>query len=284
LDKFDPAEVLKITESEGISTLGGIPIMFIMEMKLPEFASTDFSKVESFIWSGAAAPRQMLATFNEICQKTGAVIYTGYGATEMAGFVTYSDKHDDMETLLKAAGKIAPPFELKIVDEHRNELPDGEVGEIAVRGPFLMAGYLNRPEETAKVIDKEGWYYSSDLAHKDEKGNIYLTGRKSEMFKTGGENVFPIEIEDILATHESVFLAAVISVPDETYQEVGWAFILKQPGTLVTEEELNIFCKTKLANFKVPKRFFIRELLPLTPSGKVNKIDLKNEVKDILKK
>ncbi|MBW1814054.1 MAG: AMP-binding protein [Deltaproteobacteria bacterium] len=283
LDKFDPAEMLNLLESEGISCLGGMPVMFILEMKLSEFATTDFSKVESFIWSGAAAPKPMLDTLQAISRKTDTLMYTGYGSTEMAGFVTYTEKGDDLEILQKSAGKIAAPFELKIVDEERNELPDGKVGEIAVRGPFLMKGYLNKPEETAKVIDKDGWYYSSDLAYKDDRGYIYLTGRKSEMFKTGGENVFPLEIEDILTTHESVFFAAVIGVPDDTFQEVGWAFIMLQPGTSVTEEELKKYCKSRLANFKVPKRFFIREMLPLTPSGKVHKITLKKEIDKIFK-
>jgi acyl-CoA synthetase (AMP-forming)/AMP-acid ligase II len=283
LEKFDPAEVLKKVEEEGVTHFGQPPVMFLMEMKMPQFMETDFKKVTTFLWAGAAAPKIMIDALDRICQKTGAMMITGYGSTETCGFVTYSEKGDDYETLLKSAGKIAPPFELKIVDDNRNELPDGEVGEIAVRGDFLMKGYLNKPEETKKVIDKDGWFYTSDLAYKNDRDYIYITGRKSEMFKTGGENVFPLEIEETLESHESVLFAAVIGVPDEIFQEVGWAYVMTMPGKTVTEEELQQLCKSKLANFKVPKKFFIRPLLPMTHSGKVDKVSLKNEIKEMQK-
>ena len=209
---------------------------------------------------------------------------TGYGSTEVGGFVTYSDANDGMEIIQRSAGKIAEPFELKIVDDNRKEVQNGVIGEIAVRGPFLMKGYLNNPEETAIVIDKDCWYYTSDLAYKDDKDNIYITGRKSEMFKTGGENVFPLEIENVLTTHSKVLFAAVINVPDELYQEVAWAFIMPNPGMSVSEEELRELCKSKLANFKVPKRFLIRSSLPITETGKVDKVSLKKEIPELLNK
>ena len=183
---------------------------------------------------------------------------------------------------MKTAGKIAEPFELKITDEQRNELPDGQVGEIAVRGPFLMKGYYNNPDATAEVIDDDGWYYTSDLAFRDERGYIHITGRTSEMFKSGGENVYPREIEEILEGHPGVLFSAVIGVPDEMFQEVGWAFIMVKPGQTVEEEELRSICKERLANFKVPKKFFIRPLLPLLASGKVNRIALKEEIDNML--
>ena len=223
----------------------------------------------------------MIDVLSAVCQKTGASLITGYGSTEVCGFVTYTEKGDDPETLMKTAGRIADPFELKIVDDDRNELPDGQVGEIAVRGPFIFEEYLNMPEETAKVMDREGWYFTNDLAFKDNRGYIHITGRKSEMFKTGGENVFPREVEEVLEGHASVLFAAVIGVPDEVFQEVGWAFIMLQPGKEVAEEELQALCKTKLANYKVPKKFFIRPVLPVLPSGKVNKVELKKEIESI---
>ena len=185
---------------------------------------------------------------------------------------------------LKTAGKIAHPFELKIVDNQRRILPVGEIGEIAVRGSFLMKGYYNKPEETAKVIDPDGWYYTTDLAFQDESGYIHITGRLSEMFKSGGENVYPREVEEVIETHGSVLFAAVLGVPDEIYQELGWAFVMPTPGKNVTEEELLNLCKSALANFKVPKKFFIRPLLPLLASGKVNKMALKDEIREMMKK
>lgn len=282
MDSFHPVESLKMVERERITLIGQVPVMFLLQMKQPQFRETDFSSVEQFVWAGAAAPKIMVDVLSGICQKTGASLITGYGSTEVCGFVTYTEPNEEPDRLLHSAGKIAEPFELKIVDDDRRELPDGEIGEIAVRGPFLFQEYLNKPEETAAVIDEEGWYYTSDLARKDEWGYIYITGRKSEMFKTGGENVFPREVEDVLESHAGVLFAAVIGVPDPLYQEVGWAFIMHKPGAEVREEELLELCKQRLANFKVPKRFFIRPSLPLLPAGKVNKVALKQEIESLI--
>ncbi len=283
MEQFDPIGALMTIEKEKITMFGQVPVMFLLQMKQPEFFQTDFSHVRLMAWAGAAAPKVMIDVLSGICAKTGGMMITGYGSTEVCGFVTYTEKGDDLDTLLKTAGKIAPPFELKIVDDERRELPDGQIGEIAVRGAFMFKGYLNKPEATAEVLDAEGWYYTSDLAFKDARGYITITGRKSEMFKTGGENVYPREIEEIIETHPSVLFAAVMGVPDEIYQEVGWAFVMPSPGKEVTEEELRDLCRTKLANFKVPKKFFIRPLLPLLASGKVNKLALKEEIKGMLK-
>ena len=278
MDSFDPVSSIKMVEKERVTMLGQVPVMFLLQMKQPDFMTADLSSVEYFIWAGAAAPKLMIDVLSAVIQKTGAGLLTGYGSTEVCGFVTYTEAGDDIDTLTKTAGKIAAPFALKIVDDEHHELPDGEVGEIAVKGPFLFKEYLNMPEETAKAVDKDGWYFTNDLAFKDDRGYIHITGRKSEMFKTGGENVFPREVEEVLESHQSVLFAAVIGVPDEVFQEVGWAFIMLQPGKGVTEDELRALCNTKLANYKVPKRFFIRPVLPLLPSGKVNKVELKKEI------
>lgn len=283
MEQFDPVGALKTIEKEKITMFGQVPVMFLLQMKQPEFFQTDFSRVRLMAWAGAAAPKLMIDVLSGICAKTGGMMVTGYGSTEVCGFVTYTEKGDDVDTLLKTAGKIAPPFELKIVDDDHRELPDGQVGEIAVRGPFMFKGYLNKPEAMAEVLDRDGWYYTSDLAFKDARGYITITGRKSEMFKTGGENVYPREIEEILETHLSVLFSAVMGVPDEIYQEVGWAFVMPMPGKEVTEEELRELCRSKLANFKVPKKFFIRPLLPLLASGKVSKLALEEEIKGLLK-
>ncbi|HOD27923.1 MAG TPA: class I adenylate-forming enzyme family protein [Syntrophales bacterium] len=283
MEQFDPVGALKTIEKEKITMFGQVPVMFLLQMKQPEFFQTDFSRVRLMAWAGAAAPKVMIDVLSGICAKTGGMMITGYGSTEVCGFVTYTEKDDDLDTLLKTAGRIAPPFELKIVDDDHRELPDGEIGEIAVRGPFMFKGYLNKPEATAEVLDRDGWYYTSDLAFKDARGYITITGRKSEMFKTGGENVYPREIEEIIETHPSVLFSAVMGVPDEIYQEVGWAFVMPTPGKEVTEEELRELCRSKLANFKVPKKFFVRPLLPLLASGKVSKLALKEEIKGLLK-
>jgi acyl-CoA synthetase (AMP-forming)/AMP-acid ligase II len=283
MDQFDPVGSLKMIEKERITLFGQVPVMFLLQMKQPGFFQTDFSSLKLIAWAGAAAPKIMLDVLMGICSQINAMLVTGYGSTEVCGFVTYTEKGDDLETLMKTAGKIAPPFELKIVDENRRELPNGQVGEIAVRGPFMFREYLNKPEATAEVLDSQGWYYTSDLAVRDDRGYITISGRKSEMFKTGGENVYPREIEEIIEAQGGILFAAVIGVPDEIYQEVGWAFAMTLPGQEVTEEALREYCKSRMANFKVPKKFIIRPLLPLLANGKVDKLTLKKEIAEMMK-
>jgi len=231
--------------------------------------------VKCFIWGGAGVPQLVLDVLKPIAAKSGAKMHTGYGSTELCGFVTYTLGDENDEQLSKSVGKIVPPFELKIVDENRKELPQGEIGELAVRGPSVMKGYLNNPKVTRDVLDSDGWYYTSDLGRIDADGYIYLSGRSSEMYKTGGENVFPREIEEVLESHPAVLFAAVIGVKDELYDEVGHSVVMLKPGKEVTEEELRRYCKEHLTNFKVPKRFTIQDQLPLLPNGKVNKMALR---------
>ena len=175
----------------------------------------------------------------------------------------------------KSVGKVVPPFEMKIVDEERQEVTTGTLGELAFRGPNVMKGYLNDQKNTRAVLDAEGWYYTSDLGHVDEEGYIYLAGRSSEMFKTGGENVFPREVEEVLENHPAVLFAAVMGVPDDLYQEVGHGFVMLKPGQEVDAASLKAHAKGHLANFKVPKEVYIVSELPLLPNGKVNKIALR---------
>jgi len=282
MDRFDPAATLEIIGRERINGLGQLPVMFLLLFKEPSFFETDMSNIQTFIWAGASAPKLMIDILSNICENSGAAMFTGYGSTETCGFITYTEKGDDLETLANSAGKIVEPFELKIVDSDRNEVPSGRIGEIAVRGAFLMKGYFNNPETTAEAIDEEGWFYTSDLASKDDRGYIYMAGRSSEMYKTGGENVFPREIEELLETHSSVLFAAVIGVPDELYQEVGWAYVMTMPEQTVGEEDLRRLCKERLVNFKIPKRFFVRPLLPIMANGKVDKMALKKEAASMM--
>lgn len=282
MDRFDPVESLKVIEKEKINVVGQVPVMFLLQFQQQVFWEVDVRNIELFAWAGSAAPELMVRVLSGIAQNTGAKLITGYGSTETCGFVTYTEKDDDTGTLLHTVGKIAPPFELKIVDSNRAELPDGQIGEIAVRGPFIFSRYWNMPEETARVLDENGWYYTTDLAYRDQRGYIHITGRISEMFKSGGENVYPREVEEVIELDEAVLFAAVIAVPDEIFHEVGWAWIMLQPGKETTESAVENLCRAKLANYKVPKRFFIRKNLPLLANGKIDKAALREEAKKIL--
>ena len=275
MDTFDPQASLEVIERERITMVGQVPAMFLMQFQAPKFKETDWSHVKCFIWGGAGVPMLVLDVLKKIAASCGAKMLTGYGSTELCGFVTYTTGDEDDERMSKSVGKIVPPFELKIVDEGRKELPIGEVGELAVRGPSVMKGYLNNPKATRGVLDEEGWYYTSDLGRIEDDGYIYLAGRSSEMYKTGGENVFPREIEEVLESHPSVLFAAVLGVKDEVYDEVGHGFVMLKPGQQADIESLRAHCKEHLANFKVPKRFSIQDQLPLLPNGKVNKVALR---------
>jgi acyl-CoA synthetase (AMP-forming)/AMP-acid ligase II len=278
MEQFEPVETLKVIERERITVMGQVPVMFLLQMANPVFEETDFRSVQAFVWAGSAAPAPVIDALSAIASQTGAALVTGYGSTEVAGFVTYSRPGDCKQLLIESAGRVAEPFELKIVDDHRGDVPVGTTGEIAVRGPLLMDRFWGRPEDTAACKDEAGWYYTDDLAHLDDDGNIFIVGRKSERYKTGGENVYPREIEDVLAAHPNVQLSAVLGVSDPMYQEVGHAFVMPKPGTDLDAETLGAHCKEHLANFKVPKAFTILPMLPLLPTGKVNKVALRAQL------
>lgn len=278
MDRFDPAETLTILGHQRVTMLGQIPAMFLMQAGLPNFLDTDFSSLKVIVWGGAPAPQKLLKGLQQIATKIGARLVTGYGSTEACGFITYTQPDDSFELLAASVGRPPKGFEIRIVDDNRQPVSAGCVGEVALRGPFLFREYLNQPQVTAECKDNQGWFYSGDLGYLDDSGVLFLSGRKSEMYKTGGENVFPQEIEEVLCSHPAVAMAAVVGVPDPLYQEVGHALVLLRQGVSVTEQQLREHCRDHLANFKVPKRCEVCTELPLLPNGKVNKVQLKKEI------
>jgi acyl-CoA synthetase (AMP-forming)/AMP-acid ligase II len=189
--------------------------------------------------------------------------------------VTYAVGTNDLDILSETIGWPCPAYEFRLASPEGAEVPVGEPGEIQVRGDFIMLGYWNRPEATREAIDTEGWLHTGDLAMQREDGAIRLIGRLKEMFKSGGYNVYPREIEIALEAHPAVRLAAVLGVPDPVYTEVGHAFVMAEG---VSEEELREHCRARLANYKVPKRFVISADLPLLPIGKIDKRALRGLV------
>ena len=278
LDKFHPVETLETVAKEKVTVFGQIPTMFLLEFALPNYDEYDLSSVETYIWSGSSAPQSMI----EKLQKTGARLITGYGMTEVSGFVAYSSENATDNELISGAGIIDPAFEIKLVDKNHVELTcqqlsDQEIGEVALRGDCIMTKYWGRSEQTAEAVDKDGWYYTGDMARLDDKGNIYLAGRSKDMFISGGYNIYPREIEAVIEQFPGVSMTCVIPVADPIYQEVGKALIVSNGSLDFDENKINDFCREHLSNFKVPKFFQQVESFPLLANGKLDKKTILDE-------
>jgi acyl-CoA synthetase (AMP-forming)/AMP-acid ligase II len=273
MERFDARGVLETIATERASVWGQVPTMFQLALDHPDFARFDLASLQLIFWAGARCPRELIARLARIAPN----LSTNYGLTETVAGVTYTEPGASFEVLAETVGKPDPRYELRIVDGDGRVLGDGVEGEIEIRGECRMIGYYKRPEATAAVIDPEGWVHSGDLGLRRSDGNYRVIGRLSDMYKSGGFNVYPREIELVLETHPGVAMAAVIGEPDALYGEVGRAFVLARPGESLSKPELAEWCRARLADFKVPKRFSIRDELPMLPVGKVDKAALRFE-------
>ncbi len=201
---------------------------------------------------------------------------TAYGLTE-AVVATMCNADDAPETISRTAGVATAGFELRIADAEGRPLPPGEDGEIQLRGPNTMLGYLDDPEATAAAIDPDGWLRTGDVGHVDAHGYLTITDRLKDMFTVGGFNVYPAEIENELARLEEVVAGAVVGVPDERLGEVGAAYLIAKPGHALTEEGVIAHCRARLANYKVPRRVVFVDELPRNAAGKVLKHELRRQ-------
>lgn len=272
-ESFDPAAMMQLIEEKRITIWGAVPAVFQIAVASPAFEAADLSSVELIAWGGARMPRDLIETLKE---KTGATLCTmGYGMTETIGGVSYCRLDDTLETLSETIGTPDPRQPIRLWhDEDRLACP-GERGEIQVFGDFVMRGYWGRPEATAEAFTDDGWMKTSDVAVVRADGNLEIVGRMSEMYKSGGYNVYPAEVELAIEEMDGVALAAVTSFPDPTFQEVGHAFVMLEAGVTLDEAAVRAFLKTKLANYKIPKRVSIMDELPRLPIGKVDKKALK---------
>lgn len=272
-ESFDPAAMMQLIEEKRISIWGAVPAVFQIAVASPAFEAADLSSVELIAWGGARMPRDLIETLKE---KTGAKLCTmGYGMTETIGGVSYCRLDDTLEALSETIGTPDPRQPIRLWhDENRLACP-GERGEIQVFGDFVMRGYWGRPEATAEAFTPDGWLKTGDVAIVRPDGNLEIVGRMSEMYKSGGYNVYPAEVELAIEEMDGIALAAVTSFPDPTFQEVGHAFVMLEAGVTLDEETIRAFLKTKLANYKIPKRVSIMDELPRLPIGKVDKKALK---------
>jgi fatty-acyl-CoA synthase len=279
-EAFDPEESLKSIQKERVTFLLGVPTMYLYLAAAPGIEKYDLSSLRIGLTGGAVFPENR---FEETEKKLGGFkLLNNYGLTEAGGCVNTMRIDDSKAVAYKTIGRPIPGFKVKITDDGRKEVPVGKEGEITVWAPWIR-GYYNNPEANKEALDEEGWLYTGDLGRLDAEGYITYVGRKKEMFITGGNNIYPAEIEIVLQKHSKVAEVVVLPIPHPTLGEVGRAYVIPKEGQVITNEELIKFCIDKLASIKIPKHFVIRDKLPLTPVGKVNKKVLEEEIKEEFK-
>ena len=261
---FDPDQVYDLIRDAGVTLYFGVPTMFTALQQHARWQESDFSKLKLVISGGAPCPMPIFEKFWE----RGIDFKTGYGLTE-AGPNTFWLPPEDVRRKPAAVGFPLFHVDVKVIGENGGECDADEVGELLVRGPHVCAGYWNRPEESAKAIDKDGWLRTGDLARRDAEGYYTIVGRSKDMIISGGENIYPAEVESVLHAHPAVAEAALIGVPDSKWGEVGRAIVVKQND--LTGEELAAFCQARLARYKIPKSFVFVDALPKTAAGKIDK-------------
>jgi len=266
---FDPSKIWQTIERERCTVVLGVPTIWKMLMDAPEFATAKLDHVRWFISGGAPLP----ATIAEAYAKRGVPMKQGYGMTEV-GVNCFTMT---VEESIAKRGSIGRPMmftEVRVVDADGNEVPDGEVGEMWIRGPHVSRGYWNNEEATRAAFRDDGFLRTGDLARRDADGFLTIAGRAKDMFISGGVNVYPAEIEAELVSHPRVADAAVVAIPDETWGEIGVAFVVGD----ATEEDLSSYLSLRIARFKLPKRYLFVDALPRTPYGKVEKAKLREQL------
>jgi acyl-CoA synthetase (AMP-forming)/AMP-acid ligase II len=269
LEQFDPTVCLELMERERVTMWGSVPSVFQMQLALPDFARFDLSSVQLIAWGGAAMPRETLVQLTAICPN----LATNYGMTETSSAITMVEPTDDVDILTSTVGRPRPGIEVRLAAEDGRVVEDGQPGEIQVRSTCNFLGYWQQPEATAAAFTADGFFRTGDLGEQRSDGRIRLIGRLREMYKSGGYNVYPREIETVIEAHPAVAAAAVVSVADPLWQEVGVAYVV--PKASLTAEQLEQYCRERLANYKLPKRFILTPDLPLLPIGKIDKRTLR---------
>jgi acyl-CoA synthetase (AMP-forming)/AMP-acid ligase II len=268
MEQFTPDGAMALMQKERINVWGSVPSVFQMQMALPDFDSYDLSAVQMILWEGAAMPLPIIRRLREIVPR----LATNYNMTEACA-ITIVRPTDDLDVLANTVGLPFTGVEVRLADGDGKVLAEGQPGEVQTRSIYNTLGYWRRPKETAESFTADGWFRTGDLAERRPDGRYRIVGRIKEMYKSGGYNVYPREVEDVIESHPAVELAAVVSRPDPLWQEVGIAYVLTRGP--VTADELERHCRERLANYKLPKKFELCAELPLLPIGKVDKIALR---------
>jgi fatty-acyl-CoA synthase len=273
---FEPGLVLELIETTGGTLTVGVPTMLLAMIDHPDFARRDLSTLRSISSGGAVVPPDLV---RHIEASLGVQFTIAFGQTETCGFISQTELDDAPEDKAATLGRPLPQMAARVVEPSTGALvPRGAVGELQVRGYNVMAGYHELPDETAAAITADGWLHTGDLVTMDERGYLRIAGRLKEMIVSGGENIFPVEVEAVIATHPAVAQVAVVGVPDRRWGEAAVAVVRVEPGHTVTEDELRAHAREHLAGFKVPKRWELVDELPVNPMGKVQKFLLREQL------
>jgi fatty-acyl-CoA synthase len=274
---FDPGLTLAAVAEEHCTALYGVPTMFIAELSQADFDSYDLSSLRTGIMAGSPCPVEVM---KQVVERMGMEEVTiCYGMTETSPVSTQTRVTDSLERRVGTVGQVHPHVEVKIVDPLSGlTLPRGEVGELCTRGYSVMLGYWDQADKTNEVIDAARWMHTGDLGVMDEEGYLNITGRIKDMVIRGGENIYPREVEEFLYTHPDILDAQVIGVPDAKYGEELMVWItLRQGAEPLTAESLQAFCRGKLAHYKIPRYVHLVDAFPMTVTGKVRKVEMREQ-------
>lgn len=263
MEQYETRESLRLMQDEAITFWGSVPSVFQMQLALPDFADFDLSSVQLIVWEGAAMAPDLIVQLGQTCRWRA----TNYGMTETTSAITVLAPTDDEGLLGETVGSAFPGVEVRLTSADGTPVVPGEAGEVQTRSPLNCLGYWNNPEATTAAFTPDGWFRTGDLAVQRPDGHYRIVGRLKEMFKSGGYNVYPREIETVIEAHPNVSAATVVGIPDATWDEIGVAFV---EGT-VTPEAIADWCRARLANYKIPKHIHCEAALPLLPIGKIDK-------------
>lgn len=271
---FEPDSVLKAVQDENATALHGVPTMFIAELALSNFNEYDLSSLRTGLMAGSPCPIETMKQVIELMHMSEVEIAYGMTETSPVSFQTKADS--PMEKRVGTVGSVHPHVEVKIIDSNSGKIcAVGEAGELCTRGYSVMLGYWENPEGTDAAIDSKGWMHTGDTAVMDEDGYVNIVGRIKDMIVRGGENVYPVELEDFLMAHDAIEAVQVTGVPDSKYGEEIIAWISLKEGKIVSEDDIKQFCKGKVAHYKVPRYIRFGDDFPMTVTGKVQKYKMR---------
>jgi acyl-CoA synthetase (AMP-forming)/AMP-acid ligase II len=265
------ARTIDLLASERITVVGGVPTQWAQVVEHPDLPGADVSSLRLCVAATAPCPPELV---ERVMTRLGCPLVVRYAMTESPS-ITGTDPGDPPAVLFRSVGRPQSGIELSLRDDTGADVGVGDVGRIHLRGPCVMRGYWREPALTGEVLDRDGWLRSSDLGRLDSDGNLVLAGRVGEMYIRGGYNVYPLEVEHVLAEHAAVSQASVIGLPAPVIGEVGVAFVVPAAGAAPDEDELRAWCRARLADYKAPDRVVVVDALPLTAMMKVDKVALR---------